>query len=502
MVHYAGYAPRFHPSDFRTRSLDGVGADWPISYEDLPPPLRGRRDRARPWPARTGAGAIRIPTPSPRTPSQPVPASHAKARAAPASRFALVRSRSPTARSATVRTASIAGSACRAARSNAKASPLVTHLPDAIEHGSSSARTRMPSRSSCTDAGARAVPAYDAPAAIRLERAAVVAIAGYSIETLPAAAQLGQRSLPGRAREQRRPGRPLHHGPGSAAGRSARFSEPARHVQRAAAGDLLGAVLRDRRRARVRAMDLAIQTVGPEPIAWAEHVLAHGYWGQALRETCATTTMVHARHALRAAAAAREPRDLAQEKDARGSRSPHGLTRSVTTTAPTSPTRRALLHRIWEAAGAQARPDHRPLRRPRRRLPDGYLAARTAWSTPTTGCGASRTSSWPTGASCPRGIRQPRPHDHGPRVTARRPPRRPSPRRRCVMTSPRNPPGREVVAITGASAGVGRAIAHAFRSGWTPATSAGSHIRFESGCSPCCGPRVPRLRPVWPAPWG
>ena len=37
MIHYAGYAPRFHPSDFRTRSLDGVGADWPISYDDLKP---------------------------------------------------------------------------------------------------------------------------------------------------------------------------------------------------------------------------------------------------------------------------------------------------------------------------------------------------------------------------------------------------------------------------------------------------------------------------------
>src|SRR6185437_15692793 len=35
MVHYAGYAPRFHPSDFETRSRDGVGADWPISYWDL-----------------------------------------------------------------------------------------------------------------------------------------------------------------------------------------------------------------------------------------------------------------------------------------------------------------------------------------------------------------------------------------------------------------------------------------------------------------------------------
>ena len=35
MVHYAGYTPRFHPSDFMTRSLDGVGADWPLGYQDL-----------------------------------------------------------------------------------------------------------------------------------------------------------------------------------------------------------------------------------------------------------------------------------------------------------------------------------------------------------------------------------------------------------------------------------------------------------------------------------
>src|SRR6202167_1441998 len=32
MVHYAGYTPRFHPSDFTTHSLDGVGADSPLSY--------------------------------------------------------------------------------------------------------------------------------------------------------------------------------------------------------------------------------------------------------------------------------------------------------------------------------------------------------------------------------------------------------------------------------------------------------------------------------------
>ncbi len=38
MVHYAGYTPRFHPSDFHTFSSDGVGgADWPIDYADLRP---------------------------------------------------------------------------------------------------------------------------------------------------------------------------------------------------------------------------------------------------------------------------------------------------------------------------------------------------------------------------------------------------------------------------------------------------------------------------------
>ena len=36
-VHYAGFCPRLHPSDFRVRTLDGVAVDWPITYEDLEP---------------------------------------------------------------------------------------------------------------------------------------------------------------------------------------------------------------------------------------------------------------------------------------------------------------------------------------------------------------------------------------------------------------------------------------------------------------------------------
>ena len=34
---YAGHFPRFHPSDFRVRTLDGVADDWPIDYATLEP---------------------------------------------------------------------------------------------------------------------------------------------------------------------------------------------------------------------------------------------------------------------------------------------------------------------------------------------------------------------------------------------------------------------------------------------------------------------------------
>ena len=34
---YAGHYPRFHPSDFRVRTLDGVADDWPIDYRTLEP---------------------------------------------------------------------------------------------------------------------------------------------------------------------------------------------------------------------------------------------------------------------------------------------------------------------------------------------------------------------------------------------------------------------------------------------------------------------------------
>lgn len=34
---WGGQTPRMHPNDFRTRSLYGVGTDWPLSYDELEP---------------------------------------------------------------------------------------------------------------------------------------------------------------------------------------------------------------------------------------------------------------------------------------------------------------------------------------------------------------------------------------------------------------------------------------------------------------------------------
>ncbi len=69
-VHYAGYTPRFHPSDFATRTRDGVGADWPLGYDDL----KGYYELIEgelPVAGRTGHGATRTATRSPRTRSAP-----------------------------------------------------------------------------------------------------------------------------------------------------------------------------------------------------------------------------------------------------------------------------------------------------------------------------------------------------------------------------------------------------------------------------------------------
>ena len=134
MVHFAGYTPRFHPSDFAITSRDGVGADWPISYEDLKPHYE-RVERELPVAGQDWPWGDRTATRTRRTRLRRRGGRCGRAPDDAASRCASGRWRSPTARSATGRTASTAASACRAARSTprpARSSPI---CPTRIEHG-------------------------------------------------------------------------------------------------------------------------------------------------------------------------------------------------------------------------------------------------------------------------------------------------------------------------------------------------------------------------------
>ena len=36
-IHWGSHMPRFHPSDFRVKTLDGVADDWPLTYQELEP---------------------------------------------------------------------------------------------------------------------------------------------------------------------------------------------------------------------------------------------------------------------------------------------------------------------------------------------------------------------------------------------------------------------------------------------------------------------------------
>ena len=37
LIHWGAHFPRFHPSDFKVRTLEGVADDWPVTYEELEP---------------------------------------------------------------------------------------------------------------------------------------------------------------------------------------------------------------------------------------------------------------------------------------------------------------------------------------------------------------------------------------------------------------------------------------------------------------------------------
>jgi choline dehydrogenase-like flavoprotein len=283
MVHYAGYAPRFHPSDFRTRSSDGVGADWPIAYDDLRHdyesleaelPVSGQH-----WPWGDPHGY----------PFAPHPISAGAQVAREGARAAGIEVR--------VGPVAIANGAfgnrphciyrgfcLQGCKVNAKASPYVTHLPDALEHGVEIRADSMVMRVELDDAGAAIGVTYvrEGDDVERFQRASAVAVCGYSIETprllLNSACA---RHANGLGNNEDQVGRyVMVQGASQSAGR---FPEEQR-MYKAPPPEVSSEQFYETDEARGFARGFSIQTISPLPIGWAEHVAAEGHYGRALRE--------------------------------------------------------------------------------------------------------------------------------------------------------------------------------------------------------------------------
>jgi choline dehydrogenase-like flavoprotein len=284
MVHYAGYAPRFHPSDFETRTRDGVGADWPISYRDLRPHYE-EVERELP------VAGQRWPWGEPHTyPFSPHPVSGAAA--------ALWRGAIKLGIEMRVGPVAIVngtfgnrphciyrGYCLQGCKVNAKGSPFVSHLPDALAHGVEVRAGCMVARVELDETGERARGVSyirEGERTERLQRARAVAVCGYSIETPRLLLNSSSRRHPnGLGNNSDQVGRyVMVQGASQTAGR---FPDELR-MYKAPPPEVSSEQFYETDPSRGFARGFSIQTVSPLPIGWAEHVLADGHWGRALRE--------------------------------------------------------------------------------------------------------------------------------------------------------------------------------------------------------------------------
>jgi choline dehydrogenase-like flavoprotein len=281
MIHYAGFTPRFHPSDFEVYTRDGVAADWPISYEDLKPHYE-RLERELPvagewWPWGDPHGY----------PHGPHPVGAGALRAWEGARRVGIEMR--------VGPVGIAngsfghrphciyrGFCLQGCKVGAKASPLVTHIPDALEHGVEVRADCMVTRIETDAAGRVTGVTYFNEGQERFQAAEAVTVAGYSIETPRLLLHSTSERFPGGlANGNDLVGRGIMvQGAPQVAGR---FPEELR-MYKAPPPEINCEQFYETDPGRGFARGFSIQTVGPLPIGWAEHVLADGHWGQALRE--------------------------------------------------------------------------------------------------------------------------------------------------------------------------------------------------------------------------
>ncbi|HWG23683.1 MAG TPA: GMC family oxidoreductase [Actinospica sp.] len=281
MVHFAGYVPRFHPSDFRTLSQDGVGADWPIAYRDLKPyytaieqelPVAGEH-----WPWGDPHGYPHRPHPVGGNGEIFLRGAEKLGITAKVGPVAIPNGRFGNRPHCVYR-----GFCLQGCKVNAKASPLITHVPDALAHGAEIRADSMVAHIDVDEhTGLATGVHYIRNGLQRFQRARVVIVAGYSIETPRLLLNSASRRFPdGLCNDFDQVGRyVMVQGAPQTAGR---FDSEIR-MYKAPPPEVSTEEFYETDPAKPYHRGFAIQTVSPLPITWAEHVAAQGHWGADLR---------------------------------------------------------------------------------------------------------------------------------------------------------------------------------------------------------------------------
>jgi len=281
MVHYAGYTPRFHPSDFETFSAEGIGADWPISYRDLRPyyaaieqelPVAGEH-----WPWGDPHSYPHRPHPVGGNGEIFLRGARAMGIAARVGPVAITNGRFGNRPHCIYR-----GFCLQGCKVNAKASPLITHIPDALAHGAEVRADSMVTRIEIDERTGHATGVhYVRNGMSRFQRARMVAVAGYSIETPRLLLNSTTARFPdGLCNDFDQVGRYLMvQGAPQTAGR---FDAEIR-MFKAPPPEVSSEAFYETDPTKPYQRGFSIQTVSPLPITWAEHVAAQGHWGAPLR---------------------------------------------------------------------------------------------------------------------------------------------------------------------------------------------------------------------------
>jgi choline dehydrogenase-like flavoprotein len=281
MVHFAGYTPRFHPSDFHTHSLDGVGADWPLRYDDL---LSYYSDIEGELPVSGEAWPWGDPHEYPHSP-HPLSGNGIKfqlgaeavgieTRVGP---VAIANGRFGHRDHCVYR-----GFCLQGCKVNAKASPLITHVPDAIAHGAEIRPDAMVTRVEIDERTGRATGVrYMHQGVERFQRAAHVVVAGYSIETPRLLLLSTSKRFPdGLCNDHDLVGRYLMvQGAPQTGGR---FEDEVR-MYKAPPPEASTEQFYETDPTKPYKRGFSIQCVSPLPITWSEHFAGQKIWGDRLR---------------------------------------------------------------------------------------------------------------------------------------------------------------------------------------------------------------------------